>query len=125
MMNEYDLGHVMLSLWYPTLAVRYYFFTENVSILESFVKEDADVDYISLDLHLIKCTLISVWNIVFVLVHLLNNVCFPMLSTDLASHFPLNGMNTHSQTQNKANVAMCWLKLILTKLTLRFPFWGW
>lgn len=64
-MNEYDLGHVMLSLWYPTLAVRYYFFTENVSILMSFVKEDADVDYISLDLHLIKSTLISVWNIVF------------------------------------------------------------
>lgn len=60
-MNEYDLGHVMLSLWYPTLAVRYYFFTENVSILMSFVKEDADVDYISLDLHLIKCTLISGW----------------------------------------------------------------
>lgn len=69
MMNEYDLGHVMLSLWYPTLAVRYYFFTENVSILMSFVKEDADVDYISLDLHLIKCTLISVWNIVFVSSH--------------------------------------------------------
>lgn len=66
MMNEYDLGHVMLSLWYPTLAVQYYFFTENVSILMSFVKEDADVDYISLDLHLIKCTLISVWNILFV-----------------------------------------------------------
>ena len=63
MMNEYDLGHVMLSLWYPTLAVRYYFFTENVSILMSFVKEDADVDYISLDLHLIKCTLISVWRV--------------------------------------------------------------
>lgn len=63
MMNEYDLGHVMLSLWYPTLAVRYYFFTENVSILMSFVKEDADVDYISLDLHLIKCILISVWKI--------------------------------------------------------------
>ncbi len=53
----------MLSLWYPTLAVRYYFFTENVSILMSFVKEDADVDYISLDLHLIKCILISVWNL--------------------------------------------------------------
>lgn len=52
------------SLWYPTLAVRYYFFTENVSILMSFVKEDADVDYISLDLHLIKSTLISVWNII-------------------------------------------------------------
>lgn len=52
MMNEYDLGHVMLSLWYPTLAVRYYFFTENVSILMSFVKED--VEYISLDLHLIN-----------------------------------------------------------------------
>lgn len=68
-MNEYDLGHVMLSLWYPTLAVRYYFFTENVSILMSFVKEDADVDYISLDLHLIKCTLISVWNIEFVSYH--------------------------------------------------------
>lgn len=65
MMNEYDLGHVMLSLWYPTLAVRYYFFTENVSILMSFVKEDADVDYISLDLHLIKSTLISVWKIEF------------------------------------------------------------
>lgn len=44
--DEYDLGHVMLSLWYPTLAVQYYFFTENVSILMSFVKEDADVDYI-------------------------------------------------------------------------------
>lgn len=70
MMNEYDLGHVMLSLWYPTLAVRYYFFTENVSILESFVKKDADVDYISLDLHLIKCTLTAVWNIVVVLVQL-------------------------------------------------------
>lgn len=66
MMNEYDLGHVMLSLWFPTLAVQNYFFTENVSILMSFVKEDADVDYISLDLHLIKCTLISVWNTVFV-----------------------------------------------------------
>lgn len=70
MMNEYDLGHVMLSLWYPTLAVQYYFFTENVSILESFVKKDADVDYISLDLHLIKCTLTAVWNIVFILVQL-------------------------------------------------------
>lgn len=45
MMNEYDLGHVMLSLWYPTLAVQY-FFTENVSILTSFVKEDADVHWI-------------------------------------------------------------------------------
>lgn len=60
MMNEYDFGHVMLSLWYHTLAVWYYFFTENISILMSFVKEDADVDYISLDLHLIKCTLITV-----------------------------------------------------------------
>lgn len=65
MMNEYDLGHVRLSLWYPALAVQYYFFTENVSILTSFVKEDADVD-ISLDLHLIKCTLISGWNVVCV-----------------------------------------------------------
>lgn len=33
------------------------FFTENV--LMYFVKEDADVDYISLDLHLIKSTLVS------------------------------------------------------------------
>lgn len=56
-------------LWYPTLAVRYYFFTENVSILMSFVKDAADVDYISLDLHLIKCTLISVWNKGFVSSH--------------------------------------------------------
>lgn len=85
MMNEYDLGHVMLSLWYPTLAVQYYFFTENGSILMSFVKEDADVDYISLDLHLIKCTLISVWNILFVSSHatlVLGFVhCAPMIYT--------------------------------------------
>lgn len=60
-MNE--SGHVMLSFCCPTLAVRYHFFTENVSILKSFVKEDADVDYMSLDLHLIKCTLVSVCDV--------------------------------------------------------------
>lgn len=73
-MNEYDLGHVMLYFWYPTLAVQYYFFTENISILMSFVKEDADVDYISLALHLIKCTLISEWNTVFVSSHAALNI---------------------------------------------------
>lgn len=41
------------------------FFTENVSILMSFLKEDADVDYISLDLHLIKCITVSVRVVVF------------------------------------------------------------
>lgn len=59
MMNEYHLQVMsrFLSLWYPILAVRYYFFTEHVWILMYFVKEDADVDHVSLDRRLIKCTL--------------------------------------------------------------------
>lgn len=65
MMNEHDFGHVML-LWYPHWLYDTTFLLENISILMSFVKEDADVDYISLDLHLIKCTLISEWSKVLV-----------------------------------------------------------
>lgn len=47
----------------------------------SFVKEDADVDYISLDLHLIKCTLASVLDTISVslLMHFLSQVFFVII----------------------------------------------